>query len=281
MKTTPFILCALILGTLILAGCGEWRAKRKAERDDAKKQGKHQTNHAKAKTPCNENLKVTDITSVEMLESGAIRYHIDTNKVDDKVINPENILTCYKYLWKLEQYDSIVMKGSNNHVNINTRKIDYIYHFYGLYYKGIKLDNEIRIVKSTTNKIYQIQFMNYLAAPIDVSLDHIISPEEAESIGVNAKAKTHTIYWLYAKECFQKGTCGQDYLDGYKPDTKLIIRSIDGRENNKLFLVYKVYGIWLEGPSEEDYAKNAIEIWSFFIDAHSGKIIKEAETSYD
>ncbi len=33
MKTAPFILCALILGTLILAGCGEWRAKRKAERE--------------------------------------------------------------------------------------------------------------------------------------------------------------------------------------------------------------------------------------------------------
>jgi hypothetical protein len=38
MKKIPFILFSLILGAVILVGCGEWLAKRKAERDDAKKQ---------------------------------------------------------------------------------------------------------------------------------------------------------------------------------------------------------------------------------------------------
>ena len=37
MKKIPFILFSLILGAVILVGCGEWLAKRKAERDDAKK----------------------------------------------------------------------------------------------------------------------------------------------------------------------------------------------------------------------------------------------------
>jgi hypothetical protein len=136
MKKIPFILFSLILGAVILAGCGEWLAKRKAERDDAKKQADDKASNktsavSKDWKPCNDTLWWNDfalngqyLSKFKPLDvKGAINYFIiDTSK---RALLPnftiDNLFNCYAYLFpslpdgykmSIRKYESTFAKGA-------------------------------------------------------------------------------------------------------------------------------------------------------------------------
>jgi hypothetical protein len=119
MKKVPFILFSLVLGLIILVGCGEWLAKQKAERDDAKKQveaAKQDGNKANAKQiACNDTLELKDIVRAGIVpkkEGLYTNYSFDTSKVSRLApdFNAQNLLTCYRrFLNYPLSTDSIVL----------------------------------------------------------------------------------------------------------------------------------------------------------------------------
>jgi hypothetical protein len=157
MKKIPFILFSLILGAVILAGCGEWLAKRKAERDDAKKQAEaakqaetaRDSTSTSAKTNiCNDTLELADIMLIEPnipLNPNAIGgswiYRFDTTKSQLMFnLNQETIFTCYQYLFKWQEIniaDSFVLIPQRTIIDL---KHDVLGYSFLQYNNGIPVD---------------------------------------------------------------------------------------------------------------------------------------------
>jgi hypothetical protein len=143
MKKIPFILFSLVLGAVILVGCGEWLAKRKAERDDAKKQAeaaKQDSDKANAVSkdwkPCNDTLWWNDFVRGHKMKkippldkNEAETFYIDTSK---RGLLPnftiDNLFNCYAYLFpplpdgykmSIRKYESVFEKGA--HLDISFR----------------------------------------------------------------------------------------------------------------------------------------------------------------
>ncbi len=154
MKKVPFILFSLILGAVILVGCGEWLAKRKAERDEAKKQAdvlllneKEQANYLLVR----DTLQLADIVlkvhKERLLDAKGNAYfidkyyEIDTTKTRNLPhFNSPDFFDYYGYLLHLGEEDSLVMK---NESRIDERG----YGGYGFvcYHQGIRTATEVYI----------------------------------------------------------------------------------------------------------------------------------------
>lgn len=154
MKKVPFILFSLVLGLIILAGCGEWLAKREAKRDEAKKRAealllneKEQANYLIVR----DTLQLADIVLKAHKErrldaKGNVyftdrHYEIDTNKTRNlPYFNNRNFFDYYGYLLHLGKEDSLVMKPNNPTVGLGYTNYRFI-----CYHQGIRTPLEFGI----------------------------------------------------------------------------------------------------------------------------------------